>query len=286
MAGNESTAEFLKRLSALTKDIEQARTFIEGMTNPAFAQDANTLLRSLKANLDVVGQAGQKMAGQVDQLQGLTETAAMLNSSLEPQEVLDGVIDTLIRLTGAERAFVVLREGADLHIRAARNWDAEGIPTHDASFSRSIVTAALDGKQTILTTNAHSDARFAAAQSIAAQTLRSVLCVPLMSRGEAIGVIYADNRVLAGLFDQATAALATAFAQQAAVAIDNARRFEQVKHELDEAKQELSVLRIQINHDQREQHLKEITDSDYFQRIQALAKQQREAHRGNESKES
>jgi transcriptional regulator with GAF, ATPase, and Fis domain len=285
MAGSETTAEFLKRMSALTKDIEQARTFIEDMTNPAFAQDANALLRSLKANLEVVGQAGQKMAGQVDQLQGLTETAAMLNSSLEPQEVLDGVMDTLIRLTGAERAFVVLREGADLHIRAARNWDAEAIPTHDASFSRSIVTAALDGKQTILTTNAHSDARFAAAQSIAAQTLRSVLCVPLMSRGEAIGVIYADNRVLAGLFDQATAALATAFAQQAAVAIDNARRFEQVKHELDEVKQELSVLRIQIDYEQREQNLKEITDTDYFKRIQLLAKQQREANSGNKSEE-
>jgi PAS domain S-box-containing protein len=59
-------------------------------------------------------------------------------------------------------------------------------------------------------------------------SLRSILCVPLKAKGRVIGVIYADTRFKVGLFTQADRDLLIAFADQASVAIENARLFESV----------------------------------------------------------
>ncbi|HLF02258.1 MAG TPA: adenylate/guanylate cyclase domain-containing protein, partial [Anaerolineales bacterium] len=71
-------------------------------------------------------------------------------------------------------------------------------------------------------------------ESVVAFNLRSILCVPLKSKGELTGVIYADNRVRTGLFSERDRDILAAFSNQAAVAIENARLFESVKQSLDE----------------------------------------------------
>ena len=80
----------------------------------------------------------------------------------------------------------------------------------------------------VVTMNAQSDSRFAAQESIISYNLRSILCVPLMIKESAIGVIYADNRVAAGVFGDADRDLLAAFANQAAVAIQNARQYTEI----------------------------------------------------------
>ena len=86
----------------------------------------------------------------------------------------------------------------------------------------------------MLTDNASLDDRFSGAESIQGYQLRSILAVPLMSRDEMMGVVYCDNRILAGLFRQHELNLLTAFADQAAVAIDNARLFADARAQLAE----------------------------------------------------
>jgi len=53
-------------------------------------------------------------------------------------------------------------------------------------------------------------------------------------KNELIGVIYADNRIRTGIFAESEKDLLTAFANQAAVAIENARLFSSLKHTLEE----------------------------------------------------
>ena len=86
----------------------------------------------------------------------------------------------------------------------------------------------------MLTTNAQEDPRFGGQESIVAYNLRSILCVPLHAKTEIIGVIYADNRIRSGLFNEAERDLLKVFADQAAIAIENARLFASVRHTLDE----------------------------------------------------
>jgi putative nucleotidyltransferase with HDIG domain len=81
----------------------------------------------------------------------------------------------------------------------------------------------------ILTTNAQDDPRFNSQLSIAAFQLRSILCAPLKIKNELIGVIYVENRARAGIFQESELGMIKAFADQAAVAIDNAQLFENLQ---------------------------------------------------------
>ena len=92
----------------------------------------------------------------------------------------------------------------------------------------------IDGGEAILTTNAREDPRFGGQESIIAFNLRSILCVPLMVKTNIIGVIYTDNRIRTGIFSESERDLLTAFANQAAVAIENARLFSSLKRTLEE----------------------------------------------------
>lgn len=169
------------------------------------------------------------------QLQALASIGGVVNSSLDLTTVLNEVMDTIIKLTGAERGFLMLtNESGNLDFRTARNVDRETLQASSFEISRTIVDRVARTGEAVVTTNAQEDPRFGKQESVVAFNLRSILCVPLKVKGELTGVIYADNRVRTGLFNERDRDILTAFANQAAVAIENARLFESVKHTLDE----------------------------------------------------
>jgi PAS domain S-box-containing protein len=112
--------------------------------------------------------------------------------------------------------------------------DRETIAGSSFEISRSIVNKVAREGVPILTTNAQADPRFSARASVVSYSLRSILCVPLRVRGKITGVIYADSRIKTGLFTDVDRRLLSAIADQAAVAIENARLFESVKLNLEE----------------------------------------------------
>ena len=80
------------------------------------------------------------------------------------------------------------------------------------------------------------DERFAEQKSVMMYQLRSILCIPFNAKGKCIGVIYADNRIRSGIFSPGMLDTLIPFANQAAVAIENARLFQQIEQSLAEVK--------------------------------------------------
>jgi len=190
-------------------------------------------------NLDaMLAQAAQQMQVFEDDYSNLRELAGIgqvVNSSLELDSVLRIVMDTIIRLTHAERGFLMLRgEESEMAVRIARNWEQESINPSEMAISRTVIQKVIETGEPIVTTNAQEDPRFGAQESIIAFNLRSILCVPLKVKNDLIGVIYADNRIRTGIFSESERDLLAAFSNQAAVAIENARLFSSLKHTLDE----------------------------------------------------
>jgi PAS domain S-box-containing protein len=213
------------------------------------ADEIGRKLRDSGANLPGVPESIAQLAGSLTRLSrqvaqqeeerknllALADIGQVINSSLETDEVLKIVMDTIVRLTGAERGFLMLR-GADgkLEIRVARNWEQESVETSDFAVSSTIINKVATEGVAMLTTNAQEDPRFGGQESIVAYNLRSIMCVPLKVKDDITGVIYTDNRVRTGLFTEKERDLLTAFANQAAVAIENARLFESVRRTLAE----------------------------------------------------
>ncbi|HUX75287.1 MAG TPA: adenylate/guanylate cyclase domain-containing protein [Anaerolineae bacterium] len=213
----------------------------EGLTNftriIARQRGADALLAELSQHVvalqDLLAHLEQELKAQASErgeLDALYEICQAIGSSLDLTEVLNQVMDQIIRLTGAERSSLMLvdPDTGELEFRAARNMDRETIASSSFEISRSIVKEVATTSQPVVTTNAQMDPRFKAQESVIGYNLRSILCVPLRVRGRVTGVVYADNRILTGLFSDRDRDLLTAFANQAAVAIENALLFESV----------------------------------------------------------
>lgn len=162
-----------------------------------------------------------------DKFATLYEVGRLVNSTLNLDSVLELVMDTVIQVTGAERGFLnLLDEGTgELAFRVARNFDRETIESSGFQVSRNLLRQVATSGTPVLTADAASDTQLGQFTSVAMYGLRSVLCAPLQARGRTLGVVYVDNRFQKGVFTQEDLDLLVAFANQAALAIDNARLF-------------------------------------------------------------
>lgn len=207
------------------------------MAKHAVAQSSDELARlliHLRRSVEDLERRVKAQEKEQKQIKALQEVSAVVNSSLQLNEVLGIVMDSIIRLTGAERSLLLLRDddSGELEVTSYRNIDRDTVEKSSFDISRSIVRSVFESGEPVATMNAQSDPRFAAQESIISYNLRSILCVPLKSREANIGVIYADNRVAAGIFGDTDRDLLAAFADQAAIAIENARLFEQIRAHL------------------------------------------------------
>ncbi len=173
---------------------------------------------------------------ELQQLRALAATSAMINSSLDLDEVLGRAMGEVIRLSNAERGYIVLQdvESGVLDFRVAHNPDADPGAASSFQGSNTILRDVLSSGQPLLTDNAYKDPRVKDSPTIAQNVLRSVLCAPLTYRDKVIGAVYVDNRLRAGVFSERELTVLMAFANQAAVAIENARLFMRVQASLRE----------------------------------------------------
>lgn len=285
---NESRAELASSLEQSVTEGKQLEAIMarlmQVLTDNGFqvSVDIIGMTRTLYERVEQAQKGVKALAGQVEQMERLLRTFTLITSSLELEKVLDEVMDTVISFTGAERAYLMLRDKKtnELEIAVARNWDRETLSENDAFFSRSVVQRALQEKQTILTTNAATDDRFQNVLSVVNNQLRSILCIPLIVQGDAVGLLYADNRISQDLFRPDEIPLLTAFGTQAAIAIENARLYGEVKDDLNKALSELQSLQIQIDKNRLEKQVSQITETDYFQRLSASARNMRGRFKG------
>ncbi len=179
-----------------------------------------------------------------ERLAALYRVSRALGSSLDLEDVLRQSMDAVIELTGAERGFLMLiKLGTDeLEMKAGRNFRQENIQKDEMEFSRSVIETVMQTGKGVLTTNAQTDERFSGRDSVTLYALRSIMCQSLLVRGLAIGVIYVDNKIKAGMFSEDDLELLEAFATQAAVAIDNAMLYSQTDAALARRVAELETL--------------------------------------------
>ncbi|MFN8413668.1 MAG: HD domain-containing phosphohydrolase [Anaerolineales bacterium] len=198
-------------------------------------RDLTQLSSSLNAMKTTVSSQFQVHERQIGALVGV---GSVINSSLGLKRVLSEVMDRLIALMHAERGFLMLREpDGKLAVQVARGIDQKDVTEDKFAISNTVVQRVAATGEVILTTNAQDDPRFGQQFSVAAYHLLSILCAPLKIKDELIGVIYVDNRVHSGLFQQSDFELISAFANQAAVAINNAQLFD----DLQESNKELEI---------------------------------------------
>ncbi|MBI2893286.1 MAG: sigma 54-interacting transcriptional regulator [Deltaproteobacteria bacterium] len=154
----------------------------------------------------------------------LSAVTKRLASELRLPILLEYILDTAIELLEADRGFLLIRgkDGA-LAIRSARNFSRAGLQGDELQLSRSIAQSVALGADPVVAVDALTDGRFESTASVQSFKLRSVLAVPLRVHGGILGALYLDDRYRPGVFGPADVELAHELADQAAIAIENAR---------------------------------------------------------------
>ncbi len=164
-------------------------------------------------------------------LDALTRISAIINTLRELDPLLEKIMDIAVETLGAERGFILLTEGpGELQPRIARNISAENI-RDIASISNSVVQRVLRGGEPVIAYDAQSDEQLRGAESIIFNRIQSVACVPLAIKQKSIGAIYLDSIRRRSGFTETSMPFLTAFAHQAAIAIENAQLYEALREE-------------------------------------------------------
>ncbi len=154
-------------------------------------------------------------------LQWLLEFTSVLVEPKPINEMLLVMLDQLLEVTGADKGFVILLDGGRPLVHVARNIDQELLDS-ETGFSDSIVRKTIKTLSPVLVSDAMSDSEFSGSASVVGLKLCSVMCVPLLVRGELLGVLYLGNDNVVSLFDQESLDLLQVFSGQAGLLIRNA----------------------------------------------------------------
>jgi DNA-binding NtrC family response regulator/serine/threonine protein kinase len=146
------------------------------------------------------------------------------------------ILDSAIDVTGAERGFLLMPdESGDPNVCVARDFDTLSVPALHLDFSRSIARQVLEGGEPVYTISAMSDSRFLGARSVHELGLQSIICLPIRSSRSVVGALYLEHRSSrALLIPPEEKSLLLSFADQTAIAMENARLLSENIRRLDE----------------------------------------------------
>jgi len=161
----------------------------------------------------------------------LLEVSKVINSTLVLEAILKIVMRRAIELLRAERGFLMLLDAnGELRFHIAHNIHKESLTSaEDFRISRTVAHQVARTGEAVYTSNAQEDERFANKESVLELNLRSILCVPLKTKDRLIGVCYLDNRVATRPFVRDDLYLFNLLAEQAAIAIEKAQLYHDLK---------------------------------------------------------
>jgi transcriptional regulator with GAF, ATPase, and Fis domain len=162
-----------------------------------------------------------------------------------PERLLDRILDAAIELSGAERGLLILNRDGRPEVTTARNLDREALDAEGAHISQSIASKVIAEGTLVSSLDAQDDTRFVSAESVHELHLRSILCLPLAVRGEILGALYLDHRGRANAFADRDVPILSAFADQAGIALANARMIRDLEartRELEHSRRDIDAL--------------------------------------------
>lgn len=182
----------------------------------------------------------------VDRVESYAKILEFSRALLEEHDVdamLARMMDSILELTGGERGFLLMMGEEGPEIRVARAIDQQTLEDAISLYSDSIVNAVIASRKPLIVSDALQDRNFSSSLSVVNLKLCSVMCAPLLYRGELLGVIYVGNNNVVNLFNESHAEALTVFAANAALIIRNAMMLREVREDNTRLRQSLDSLR-------------------------------------------
>jgi Nif-specific regulatory protein/two-component system response regulator HydG len=173
-----------------------------------------------------------KRSARVDLYPAVLEIAKLLLAEDDAERTAELLFRRVLELTGAERGFIVVREGDSFERKFDIRFDKSGLSDEQWKFSRSLVRETLRTRELIYSPDLHRDPRFAGTESVRLMEQCAVLVAPLHHHDEVFAVAYLEHRHQAGApdpFDGDARRFVAEFAEVAALFLRRAMEREALR---------------------------------------------------------
>jgi GAF domain-containing protein len=188
-------------------------------------EDVDRVLGDVREHLDWSLETGEVY--ELKALQLLLEVTKSLHSQQDVHDLITLILDSALSFAEADRAFLMMWNGDDTpHFKMGRSYDGEYLSESDFVISNSVIQEAMTGLKPIIVSDARSDENFSKRESIVNLRLRTIMAAPLRHQGQLLGILYVDSQRPLARYSKHHLNVLTSLADQAAVAIYNARKFE------------------------------------------------------------
>jgi PAS domain S-box-containing protein len=166
-------------------------------------------------------------------------TALKVSEGISGEMVLERLIDKVLRTAiehaGAQRGLLIVPRGDELRIEAEAMTAGEDVTVYlgesvdgATALPESVLRSVVRTQQAVLLDDAAAPNAFSADPYIARHATRSILCLPLLSQGKLIGLLYLENNLAAGVFAPARITVLKLLASQAATSLQNTHRYREL----------------------------------------------------------
>ncbi len=179
----------------------------------------------------------------------LYKSGNIFNSILNEENLIVKIVDMVMEVIHADRYVILFRDEKTQELVpriVKRSEQRKGYSP--IAISRSIVETVLKEQVGVICAHTGLDDRFKNAESFYAYGIKSAMCVPIAIKNQILGLIYCDSLIKISHFEEDDLKLLTAIASQAAIALENARLYreirdqERIKHELQIAREIQQIL--------------------------------------------
>ena len=221
----------------LAKELVYARRTVEQQ-----ASETEQIRRSNQELEQRVKRSGEELERRLAESNALSQVAAAISSVMEVQRLLEMIMGKSKEVMDAEASSLMLldEETQELVFQVATGEKGEAIREVRLPLGRGIAGWVAQAREPLLVPDAYEDSRFnPEADKRSGFRTRSVLCVPLMIQDRILGVVQVLNNKNKESFEQRDLQTFTSFADSAAIAIENARLYEEIKQRAEELKEAL-----------------------------------------------
>jgi len=209
--------------------VDEARRALRELTDHSCKDDALPLVEKLE-------DAIEHLAEHSERAHIVAHCAVELVEAHSPLDVLDATLSKALRLTHAERGYILMWNEEKQKLERAKfgSGDVEAPSKEELGICNSVAKKAFDEGRVLVNPDLQNDPDFCDAESVVCYQIRSVIVSPLIAETnkgqQKLGVVYLDSRIDNHLFVDDDAELMKSFSALAAMSIAHIRAVRQLRN--------------------------------------------------------
>lgn len=189
-------------------------------------QDVERIMSEIREALSWTDE--RREVNELKALQLLLDLTRKIHAMRNLHDLIALILDSAIAFADADRAFLMMiqEEEQEMRFKMGRDSDKNFLTQEQFTPSKGVIERTVERGRTLLVPDAMADQELSKRASVQELSLRTVMCSPLLVKREMIGLLYVDSQHSLGRYSSSHVNVIASLADQAAVAINNAQKFD------------------------------------------------------------